>query len=88
MTAIISISIFCITFLIFVWLITYSINVQCKKGNHKFEPRYNKIKIPGDFQLSQHPLVSFTAKDLEKILFERYYIYDICVKCGERTREE
>lgn len=49
-------------------------NKCCNGGNkHKFRPRYNKLYNGMGFETT-----GFSTYDLEKILFNRYYVCDVC----------
>lgn len=84
-TIIFSVAIVCVTFSFFV--IMSLRETSCKLGNHKFKPRYDKKRAPSEFTLNQNPVTAFNASEIEMLMFEKLYIYDVCERCGKTSFE-
>ena len=56
---------------------------NCKKGIHRFEPRYDLV-WPEGTKIKAATISSYAFDELKN----KIYVYDICVRCGKTIKRE
>ena len=60
---------------------------KCKQGIHTFEPRYDLL-LPSNITDDGISRVSNSCYSPLEKLFNKVYVYDICVYCGKTIRRK
>ncbi len=56
---------------------------KCSEDSHRFEPRYDEV-APNWLQNVEG--INGRGISVRRMLYERHYVYDICVRCGKTIK--